>query len=113
MAKRPVTYYDILNVPPTAGDDDVRRAWHDMARRWHPDRNPENRARAEHMLKLANRAYRILRTAPQRRAYNSLLLKKLRGPAMAAPSKRKATLLSVLAEVFWPLAPARKEALNG
>ena len=30
--------YEILNVPPTATREEIRAAYHQLARRWHPDR---------------------------------------------------------------------------
>ena len=52
--------YSVLNLPPTASRDDVRRAYREMARRWHPDRfmeGPERDWANEKMAEI-NAAYR-------------------------------------------------------
>jgi curved DNA-binding protein CbpA len=68
------TYYDILGLSPeTATDEAVRRVYRTLAYRWHPDRNPQNKAAAENALRMLNEAYMHLKTAPQRRAYDNKL----------------------------------------
>lgn len=52
--------YSVLNLPPTASKDDIRRAYREMARRWHPDRfmeGPERDWAGEKMAEI-NAAYR-------------------------------------------------------
>ncbi|MBQ3574301.1 MAG: J domain-containing protein [Clostridia bacterium] len=52
--------YSVLNLPPGAGKEDIRRAYREMARRWHPDRFPEGPERDWASEKMAeiNAAYR-------------------------------------------------------
>lgn len=119
------TYYDILNVPPQASDEDVRRAYHALVLRWHPDRNAKNRAQAEDMFRQISHAYDMLRTGPQRLAYNRQLLRTLEQPAVqppapaqpqpAEPVRRKSRIASFMAgllEIFWPFT-FRKEISHG
>lgn len=119
------TYYDILNVPPQASDEDVRRAYHALALRWHPDRNAKNRAQAEETFRLIGQAYDMLRTGPQRLAYNRQLLRiaeqqaaqqqpQALAPALE-PARRKsrfAAFMAGLLEIFWPFT-FRKEISHG
>ena len=52
--------YSVLNLPPTASKEDIRRAYREMARRWHPDRfmeGPERDWASEKMAEI-NAAYR-------------------------------------------------------
>ena len=35
--------YQILNIPPTATDEEVKRAYRDLARKYHPDNYPITR----------------------------------------------------------------------
>lgn len=112
-------YYHILDISPRASDEDVRRAYHAMALRWHPDRNPHARAQAEDMFARVNHAYHMLRTAPQRRAYNRHLIRAmgLDRPAVPAPVRprkknRVMAFLSGTVEIFWPFT-FRREIRHG
>jgi|GEM_PF-2172205 len=100
------TYYHILNVSPRATDDDVRRAWRALALRWHPDRAQINKAQAQKTFVLINHAYMMLKTKPQREAYNRQLLKArpVSNDKKVSQKKqaRKTSLLSNIAEIFWP-----------
>ena len=52
--------YSVLNLPPTASKEEVRRAYRELARRWHPDRfmeGPERDWANEKMAEI-NAAYR-------------------------------------------------------
>jgi molecular chaperone DnaJ len=37
-------YYDILGVPRSAGEDDIKRAFRKLAQQWHPDVNTSTEA---------------------------------------------------------------------
>jgi molecular chaperone DnaJ len=60
-------YYDVLGVSPDAGADEIKRAYRQLARRYHPDISGEDRASA--FLELA-RAYDVLRDPRRRRQYD-------------------------------------------
>ena len=62
------THYDVLGVPATATTDEVRRAYHERARRVHPDRAGDARAMAD-----VNEAWRVLRDPSSRAAYDRTL----------------------------------------
>ena len=48
--------YKVLGVPTTATDDEVKKAYRRLAKRYHPDANPGNRV-AEQRMKEINAAY--------------------------------------------------------
>ena len=53
--------YEVLNIPKTATRDEIRTAYRDLARRWHPDRfmpGPERDWANERMATI-NAAYRL------------------------------------------------------
>ena len=62
------THYDLLGVPATASPEEVRRAYHERARLLHPDRSGDARAMQD-----VNEAWRVLRDAGSRAAYDRTL----------------------------------------
>ncbi len=59
-------YYALLGISPTASDDEIKRAYRNMARELHPDTTGGD-AEAEAQFKEVTRAYEVLRD-PERRA---------------------------------------------
>jgi curved DNA-binding protein CbpA len=66
------TYYEILGINENADDDVVKQAFRDLAKHYHPDRNPGD-AEAERQFKRMNTAYEGLKDASRRQAYNEWL----------------------------------------
>jgi molecular chaperone DnaJ len=64
-------YYDVLGVSPGAGADEIKRAYRQLARRYHPDISGDDRGTA--FLEAA-RAYDVLRNPDRRHAYDARLL---------------------------------------
>lgn len=67
MSKR--DYYEVLGVARNAGDDDLKKAYRRCAMKFHPDRNPGDKA-AEASFKECKEAYEVLSDANKRRAYD-------------------------------------------
>lgn len=67
MAKR--DYYDILGVGKNASDDDIKRAYRNLAKKHHPDANPGDK-HAEERFKELNEAYEALSDGRKRRVYD-------------------------------------------
>ena len=67
----PPDYYTILGVTRDVSPDGIRNAYRRMARRYHPDRNPNNRAAHDRFLQVRE-AYDVLRDPKIRRAYDAI-----------------------------------------
>lgn len=65
-------FYAVLGVSPAASADEIRQAFRQLARQFHPDANPGDPAAAEH-FKVVNEAYRVLGTPQLRAAYDQAL----------------------------------------
>ena len=62
-------FYKVLDVPKTATEAEIKKAYRRLAMKFHPDRNPDD-AEAEGRFKEAKEAYEILTDAPKRAAYD-------------------------------------------
>jgi molecular chaperone DnaJ len=60
-------YYESLGISRDADESEIKRAYRQKAKELHPDRNPENRAKAEEEFKRIAEAYEVL-SDPQKRA---------------------------------------------
>ncbi len=64
-------WYDILGVPRTASQEEIKKAYRKLARTHHPDRNPDD-SRAEERFKEISAAYDVLGDAQKREQYDRL-----------------------------------------
>ncbi len=62
-------YYEILEVSKTANGDEIKKAFHRLALKYHPDRNPGDKE-AESKFKEINEAYEVLKDEQKRAAYD-------------------------------------------
>jgi DnaJ-class molecular chaperone len=65
-------YYAILGVPKNAAEKDVKSAYRKLARKWHPDANPDNARQSEEKFKDIQEAYEVLGDAEKRKKYDAL-----------------------------------------
>ncbi len=63
-------YYEVLGVSKNATDDELKKAYRKLAKKYHPDANPDNKAEAEKKFKEVNEAYEILSDSQKRKMYD-------------------------------------------
>ncbi|HWR30411.1 MAG TPA: molecular chaperone DnaJ [Negativicutes bacterium] len=63
-------YYELLGVPRTASEDEIKKAFRKMARKYHPDVNREDPKTAEARFKEINEAYEVLSNQENRAKYD-------------------------------------------
>ncbi|GAB4045945.1 DnaJ C-terminal domain-containing protein [Spirosoma litoris] len=64
-----IDYYSVLGVPKTASDDDIKKAYRKLARKHHPDLNP-NDAEANKKFQQINEANEVLSDPEKRKKYD-------------------------------------------
>ena len=62
-------YYEVLGISRSASDDDIKKAYRQLAKKYHPDANPGDKT-AEAKFKEASEAYAVLSDAEKRRQYD-------------------------------------------
>lgn len=67
------THYDTLDLPRTATINDIRKAYRELAKFWHPDQNPHDRQFAEKKFQFITKAYEILSDSDKKKKYDSTL----------------------------------------
>ena len=65
-------YYAVLGVPTGTPEKDIKSAYRKLARKWHPDANPDNLKAAEEKFKEITEAYEVLGDSEKRRKYDAL-----------------------------------------
>ncbi|MDO4586269.1 MAG: J domain-containing protein [Planctomycetia bacterium] len=63
-------YYKILDVPKTATQDDIQKAYLKLARKYHPDMNPDDQEGAKKKFQELQTAFDVLKDPEKRKQYD-------------------------------------------
>jgi len=63
-------YYSTLGVDKKATQEQIKKAYRKLAMKWHPDRNPDNKDKAEQKFKEIGEAYSVLSDKEKRKNYD-------------------------------------------
>lgn len=69
MAEEKRDYYDVLGVSKGANEDEIKKAYRKLAKKYHPDANPGDKT-AEEKFKEVNEAYEVLSDTQKRAQYD-------------------------------------------
>ncbi len=69
MAENKRDYYEVLGIQKGASDDDIKKAYRQMAKKYHPDLNPGDK-QAEAKFKEVNEAYEVLSDSQKKARYD-------------------------------------------
>ncbi len=82
------THYDHLQVAETASEEVIRGAYKYLSQKHHPDKNLDNQAEAERIMRLINEAYAVL-SDPQRRKEHDEWIRKESERTRAPPPDQR------------------------
>ena len=63
-------FYEVLGVSKSASQEEIKKAYRELARKWHPDRNPDDE-QAEERFKEIQQAYDALSDPEKRKEYDA------------------------------------------
>jgi curved DNA-binding protein CbpA len=70
MNSKQQTYYDLLDVHPSASAIEIRRAYRELSKKYHPDTTTLTRAKATVKFQALNEAYAVISNPERRLAYD-------------------------------------------
>jgi molecular chaperone DnaJ len=90
-------YYEVLGVNRNASDAEIKKAFNQLALKFHPDRNPGDTETAAHFREVAE-AYEVLRDGDKRQRYDRYGHAGLEGVAM--PDFNNADISSMFGDLL-------------
>jgi curved DNA-binding protein CbpA len=78
-------YYRVLGVRPLDREADIKKAYKELAKKYHPDLNPSARTWAEQKMRELTEAYEVLTDTPKREEYDKNALFNFKIPKFIDP----------------------------
>ena len=100
-------YYEVLGVQRNAGEPEIKKAYRQMALKFHPDKNPGNKE-AEDKFKEAAEAYEVLSNPEKRQRYNQFGHQGLGGNGGGGAGMNMEDIFSHFGDVFGEGSPSEK-----
>lgn len=97
MAQR--DYYEILGVARDASPNEIKKAYRKIALRYHPDKNPDDKA-SEEKFKEAAQAYEVLSNANTRQQYDKFGHAGVHGPEGRGSEMDLETIFAQFSDIF-------------
>lgn len=72
-SEKSANYYELLGINPKASFEEIKQAYRNKLKEWHPDKNADKIEAAEEITKILNHAYYILSDPEQRKQYDRML----------------------------------------
>lgn len=66
-----MNYYEVLGIPRTANQNDIKKAYRKLALKWHPDKNPDKKEASEKFREVSE-AYEVLSDPIKRENYDRI-----------------------------------------
>src|SRR5574340_217801 len=111
--QRPATYYDVLDLDRDANPEEIKAAYYELARQYHPDVTSGDPEKAQYFA-LINEAYRVLSDQQRRYQYDRTLPKKtypLRHPTPQKVWREATDVVLIRSDRFGPLNQAMQAAV--
>jgi pilus assembly protein FimV len=70
MRSSKACFYSVLQVPKTATETEIKKAYRVLALKWHPDKNPDDVKASEEKFKEIGEAYSVLSNIDKRKRYD-------------------------------------------
>lgn len=108
----PKDYYDVLGVPRSVAPEELKKAYRNLAKKFHPDRNKGNK-QAEERFKEISEAYMVLSDEAKRREYDQFGHAGPAGQGFGAGGFNNGDFSRVYEEVFGGARRGSKRSARG
>ncbi len=91
-----LNYYGILQINQYATNEEIKKSFRNLAKKYHPDKNSDNQEWAEEKIKLVIKAYKTLIDSKLREHYDITLQYRTSKPETVPEKKRTGRMILTL-----------------